>query len=114
MAEQTELLHGTLDTLILKTLSWGPRHGYGVARWIKETSRDELTLEDRALYLALHRLEEKGWVESEWGLCDNNRRAKFYQLTARGRAHLRAESSHLTRYANGLFHVLNASSWGNE
>ena len=112
--ESDDLLRGTVDALILKTLTWGPRHGYGVARWIKETSRDELTLEDRALYLALHRLEEKGWVESEWGLSDNNRRAKFYQLTARGRAHLRAESSRLTRYANGLFHVLNASSWGNE
>ena len=110
--ESEDLLRGTLDALILKTLTWGPRHGYGIAGWIKDTSRDTLNVEDRALYLALHRLEDKGWVESDWGLSDNNRRAKFYQLTARGRAHLRAESSRLTRYADGLFRVLNATSWG--
>jgi PadR family transcriptional regulator PadR len=109
--EADDLLRGTLDALILKTLSWGPRHGYGIAGWIKETSRDALDVEDRALYLALHRLEDKGFVESEWGLSDNNRRAKFYQLTARGRAQLRAESSRLGRYTKGLFRVLNASAW---
>lgn len=114
--EPEELLRGTLDALILKTLSWGPRHGYAVAGWINETSRDALAVEDRALYLALHRLEDRGLVESEWGLSDNNRRAKFYQLTARGRAELRAESSRLARYADGLFRVLNATRWdgGNE
>jgi len=111
--EPEDLLRGTLDALILKTLSWGPRHGYGVAEWIKATSRDTLAVEDRALYLALHRLEDKGWIESDWGLSDNNRRAKFYQLTAQGRAQLRAESSRLTRYADGLFRVLNATAWGN-
>src|SRR5438270_350155 len=95
--EAEELLRGTLDALILKTLTWGPRHGYGIAGWIKQMSRDTLAVEDRALYLALHRLEDKGWVESDWGLSDNNRRAKFYQLTTRGRAQLRAESSRLTR-----------------
>lgn len=110
--EPDDLLRGTLDALILKTLTWGPRHGYGIAGWIRETSRDTLAVEDRALYLALHRLEDKGWVESDWGLSDNNRRAKFYQLTARGRAQLRAESSRLTRYAEGLFLVLNATAWG--
>jgi transcriptional regulator len=114
MAKQSEdLLRGTLDALILKALTWGPRHGYGVAGWIKETSRDTLAVEDRALYLALHRLEDKRWVESHWGLSDNNRRAKFYELTARGRAQLRAESSRLSRYAEGLFRVLNASGRGN-
>jgi PadR family transcriptional regulator, regulatory protein PadR len=113
MARASEdLLRGTLDALILKTLTWGPRHGYGIAGWIKDTSGDTLSVEDRALYLALHRLEDKGWVESDWGLSDNNRRAKFYQLTARGRAHPRAELSRLTRYADGLFWVLNAKSWG--
>jgi len=112
MARQPEdLLRGTLDALILKTLTWGARHGYGIARWIKETSREALTVEDRALYLALHRLEDKGWVESDWGLSDNNRRAKFYQLTPRGRVQLRAESSRLTRYAEGLFRVLNSTAW---
>ena len=109
--ESDELLRGTLDALVLKALTWGPAHGYGIARWIKETSRDTLAVEDRALYLALHRLEDKGWVESDWGLSDNNRRAKFYQLTARGRAQLRAESSRLARYAEGLFRVLNATAW---
>jgi PadR family transcriptional regulator PadR len=111
--EPDDLLRGTLDALILKTLTWGPRHGYGVAAWIRETSRDALTVEDRALYLALHRLEDKGWVGSAWGLSDNNRRAKFYQLTAKGRAQLRAESSRLARYAEGLFRVLNATAWEN-
>jgi PadR family transcriptional regulator PadR len=113
MAKDSEdLLRGTLDALILKALTWGPRHGYGVAAWIKDTSRDTLAVEDRALYLALHRLEDRGWVESDWGLSDHNRRAKFYQLTTRGQAQLRAESSRLTRYADGLFRVLNASTWG--
>jgi transcriptional regulator len=91
--ESEDLLQGTLDALVLKALTWGPRHGYGVARWIKDTSGETLAVEDRALYLALHRLEEKGWVESWWGFSDNNRRAKFYELTARGRAQLRAVSS---------------------
>ncbi len=106
-----ELLRGTLDALILKTLSWGPRHGYAIAGWIKQTSRDRLAVEDRALYLALHRLEDKGWVESEWGVSNNNRQAKFYRLTARGRAQLRAESDRLTRYAKALFRVLDAAAW---
>ena len=109
--EAEELLRGTLDALILKTLTWGPRHGYGIAGWIKETSDETLAVEDRALYLALHRLEDRGWVESDWGLSDNNRRAKFYQLTATGRAELRAESKRLARYAEGLFRVLNATAW---
>jgi len=108
--ESEELLRGTLDALILKALTWGPRHGYGVAGWIKATSRETLAVEDRALYLALHRLEDKGWVESDWGLSDHNRRAKFYRLTDRGRAQLRAESSRLTRYAEGLFRVLHSSA----
>jgi transcriptional regulator len=112
MGKQAEdLLRGTVDALILKTLTWGPRHGYGIAAWIKDTSGEALAIEDRALYLALHRLEDRGLVESDWGLSDNNRRAKFYQLTATGRAELRAESRRLARYAEGLFRVLNASAW---
>jgi PadR family transcriptional regulator, regulatory protein PadR len=109
--EAEELLRGTVDALILKALTWGPRHGYGIAGWIKDTSRETLAVEDRALYLALHRLEDQGWVESDWGVSDNNRRAKFYRLTARGRVQFRAESSRLARYAEGLFRVLNASAW---
>ena len=109
--EPEELIRGTLDALILKTLTWGSRHGYGIARWIKETSGDTLSVEDRALYLALHRLEDRGLVESDWGYSENNRRAKYYQLTARGRAELRTESNRLTRYADGLFRVLHANRW---
>ena len=110
--ESDDLVRGTLDALILKALTWGARHGYAIAGWVKETSGDALAVEDRALYLALHRLEAKGWVAGEWGLSEHNRRARFYALTARGRAQLRAESSRLTRYAEGLFRVLNASAWG--
>ena len=88
-ADELELLQGTLDVLVLKTLTWGPRHGYAVARWIRETSDEALTVEDRALYVSLHRLEERGLVESEWGLSENNRKAKFYRLTPAGRAQLR-------------------------
>src|ERR671933_1554431 len=94
-----DLLQGTLDVLVLKALAWGPRHGYAVARWIKTTSDDALTVEDRALYLALHRLEERGWVESEWGLSEKNRRAKFYRLTTSGRRALRAEAASWQEYA---------------
>ena len=110
--ESEDLLRGTLDALILKALTWGPRHGYGIAGWIKATSRETLAVEDRALYLALHRLEDKRWVESDWGLSDNNRRAKFYRLTGRGHTQLRAESLRLARYAEGLFRVLDAPRWG--
>jgi PadR family transcriptional regulator PadR len=104
-------LHGTVDGLILKALSWGPRHGYGVARWIKETSRDALAIEDRALYLALHRLEEREWVAAEWGLSDNNRKAKYYRLTPAGKRQLTAERVRLTEYAKAIVRVFNAPAW---
>ena len=111
-ARQSEdLLRGTVDVLILKALTWGRRHGYSIAAWIKDASRETLAVDDRALYLALHRLEDKRWVASEWGVSDNNRRAKFYTLTSRGRAQLRAESSRLARYTDSLFRVLNAAAW---
>ena len=104
------LLLGTLDLLVLKTLSWGARHGYAIARWIKDTSDDAIAVEDRALYLALHRLEDRGWVASEWGLSENNRRAKYYRLTAAGRRQLAAESVRWTRYAEAVFKVLAATT----
>jgi len=100
------LLQGTLDVLVLKTLSWGPRHGYAVARWIKDTSDAAIQVEDRALYIALHRLEERGLVESEWGLSENNRKAKYYQLTPAGRRELRARAANWTTYANAVFKIL--------
>src|SRR4051812_8874691 len=99
------LLQGTLDGLILKALTWGPRHGYAVARWIKGTSGDTLEVEDRALYVALHRLEERGLVESSWGLSDANRRAKYYRLTAAGRAQRTRERDRLLGYANAIIRV---------
>ncbi|MBR9988287.1 MAG: PadR family transcriptional regulator [Gemmatimonadetes bacterium] len=82
------LLQGTLDLLILRTLSWGPAHGYGIASWIEQVTEDALRVEEGSLYPALHRMERKGWVEPEWGVSENNRRAKFYRLTAEGRSQL--------------------------
>ena len=103
---ELDLLRGTLDVLVLKTLSWGPRHGYAVARWIKETSDGTITVEDRALYVSLHRLEERGLVSSEWGLSENNRKAKYYELTAQGRRQLRAKAADWTSYATAVFRIL--------
>ena len=105
-APDLDLLKGTLDVLVLKTLSWGPRHGYAVSRWIAETTDDALSVDEGALYTSLHRLEQRALVESEWGLSENNRRAKFYQLTPAGRAALRAQTQRWTRYAEAVFKVL--------
>ena len=107
-ARELDLLQGTLDVLVLKTLSWGPRHGYAITRWIRETTRERLQVEEGALYTALHRLEKRGWIESEWGLSENNRRAKYYQLTAAGRRQLRAQTETWTSYAEAVFAVLRA------
>ena len=108
MTDELGLLKGTLDLLVLRTLAWGPQHGFAIARWIKETSDDALTVEDRALYLALHRLEERGWVEGDWGLSENNRRARFYQLTPAGQQQLAAKASHWDRYATAVAKILRA------
>ena len=86
-----DLLQGTLDVLVLKTLSWGPRHGYAVARWIERVTDDALRVEEGSLYPALHRLERKGLVAAEWGHTETGRGAKFYKLTPQGRRQLRAE-----------------------
>jgi transcriptional regulator len=102
------LLQGTLDVLILKTLSWRPMHGYAVSRWIRDRSGEALLVEDAALYQALHRLERRGWVRSEWGLSDTNRRAKYYALTDDGRAQLRAEDATWRRYVRAVAAVLDA------
>jgi len=107
---ELELLQGTLDVLVLKALAFGPRHGYAVARWIKATSDDALTVEDRALYVALHRLEDRGWVSAEWGLSENNRKAKYYRLTAAGRRQFGAETARWSRYAAAVFKVLEAAT----
>jgi len=101
-----DLLQGTLDLLILKTLTWGPRHGYAVASWIRETTDQRLLIEEGALYTALHRMEKRGLLESEWGLSENNRKAKYYQLTAAGRRQLRTRTAVWTEYAAAVFKVL--------
>jgi PadR family transcriptional regulator PadR len=100
--EPLDLLPGTVDLLILKALSWEPMHGYGVSREIRERTKGELSIEDAALYKALHRLEAAGDIESEWGVSENNRRAKFYRLTADGRARLRTEAARWQRYGTAV------------
>lgn len=104
-----ELLRGTFDVLILKTLAWGPAHGYAVASWIEHVTDDALRIEEGSLYPALHRLERRGLVQAEWGLSENNRRAKFYTLTAEGRAQLSAETSSWSRFVEAVGKVLNAT-----
>ena len=107
---EIDLLRSSLDLLILKALSWGPRHGYAVAEWIEHATADALSVEEGTLYPALHRLERKGWVESEWGISEKNRRAKFYRLTRAGRAQFRAEAPAWHRYAEAIAAALRATS----
>jgi PadR family transcriptional regulator PadR len=104
------LLHGTLDVLILKAVSWGPRHGYAIAEWARMVSDGELLVEEGPLYTALHRLERKGWLTAEWGFSDNNRRAKYYQLSPAGRRQLRNEASSWERYARAVTKALAATA----
>lgn len=107
MSDDTlDLLKGTLDVLVLKALTWGPRHGYAVARWIDDVTTGTLQVEEGALYHALHRLEKKGWVAGEWGVSETNRRAKYYTLTAAGRRQLAARTDTWTRYAEAVFAAL--------
>jgi transcriptional regulator len=106
MADATELLHGTLDTLILKTLGWGPRHGYAIARWIATMSDDALLIEEGSLYPALYRLERKGLVEAEWGLSDTKRKVKVYSLTPEGRNRLAIETAQWSRFSSAVARIL--------
>jgi PadR family transcriptional regulator len=102
------LLQGTLDLLVLEALNGQPNHGYGVARWVREVTAGTLAIEEGALYTSLHRMERRGWIESEWGVTENNRKAKFYSLTAAGRRQLAAEARTWARYAEAVFKVLRA------
>jgi len=104
-----DILRGTLDLLILKALSWGPAHGYDVARQVEFATNDALAVGEGTLYPALHRLEERGWVTASWGTSENNRRAKFYALTRKGRAQLVIETDNWRRYAAAVFAALDAS-----
>ena len=101
MAEPTELLHGTLDVLILKTLSWGPRHGYAIARWLEEATGEALQIEDGSLYPALYRLEQREMIKAEWGTSELGRKAKFYRITTAGRRRLAASTEEWARATPG-------------
>jgi len=103
---ELQVLQGTLDVLVLQALSGGASHGYAITRWIRSATDDELQVEDRALYVALHRMEEHGWVESDWGLTENNRRAKYYALTTEGKRELARGARWWRRYSAAVGKVL--------
>ncbi|HEY2149576.1 MAG TPA: PadR family transcriptional regulator [Vicinamibacterales bacterium] len=105
-ANTTELLHGTLDTLVLKVLSGGRRHGYAIARALEDSTDGVVEIEEGSLYPALYRMERKGWVDAEWGLSDLGRRAKFYRITAKGRRQLATQSEEWVRFAAAISRVL--------
>ena len=106
MAEPIPLVKGTLDVLVLRTLSWGRMHGFEITTWLEERSGGRLDVDDRALYQALQRLEERGLVEAEWGITENNRRARYYKVTTAGRAHLRDETKNWVSYSEAVTDIL--------
>jgi transcriptional regulator len=108
--DSLDLLRGTLDVLILKALSWGPQHGYAVARWIHQCTDRAMLIEEGALYPALYRLEGQELIQSSWGTSDNNRKAKFYRLTAAGRRRLHSDADTWHRYAAAVGRILRATS----
>ena len=101
-----ELLQGTLDLIVLQTLRWGPRHGYGIAQMIRASSREVLQVDTGSLYPALHRLERRGWIKASWGTSDNNRRAKYYELTKKGRTRLETEISAWRKLTTAVSQVI--------
>jgi transcriptional regulator len=110
-AETTkDRLHGTLDVLVLKTLTWGPRHGYAIARWLEDTTDNAIQVEEGSLYPSLYRMEKKGWIDAEWGMSELGRKAKFYKLTALGRKRLKAETAEWATFARAVSTVLSPSS----
>ena len=110
LSPESGLVRGTLDVLILKAVSWGPRHGYAVAEWIRVVTDDQFLVEEGPLYTALHRLERRGLLAAEWGYSDNNRKARYYQLSRAGRSYLRAEVSGWERYVQAVTKALTAVS----
>ena len=108
MADNVDLLRGTLDLFILKTLTWGPMHGLAISRWIETASKSQLQIEEGALYPALHRMEQRGFLSAEWGLTDANRQAKFYKLTARGRRQYASQLAEWQRYTKVAATLLTA------
>jgi PadR family transcriptional regulator len=105
----SDLYIGTLDVLILKALSWGPMHGYGIGRWIRQTTEDVLTVQEGALYPALHRLQRRGWLDEEWGVTETGREAKYYRLSPAGRRQLRSEVERWRAYARAVSTALDAA-----
>ena len=105
-AQPKDRLHGTLDALILKTLSWGPRHGYAITRWLRETSGDAIQVEEGSLYPALYRMERLGWIDAEWGTSELGRKARFYKLTALGRKQLTAETERFAEFVAAVTPIL--------
>ena len=113
-AKESGLLQGTVELLILKTLSWGPMHGYGIASWIESATGDVLRVEEGSLYPALYRMTKKGWIKGTWGTSENNRKAKFYALTAEGRRQFQAQTSGWQRFASAVSRAVDttqAPSW---
>jgi PadR family transcriptional regulator PadR len=106
------LVRGTLDVLVLKTLTWGPMHGFEITAWLEQRSGGKLDVEDSALYQALRRLEERGHVSADWGQTENNRQARYYRLTPEGRARLRSETTTWVRYAETVTGILTSSARG--
>lgn len=108
MAHTSEsgVLHGTLEAIVLKTLTWGPRHGYGIAKWIDEASGGAVQVEEGTLYPALYRMEHRGWIEAEWGTSELGRKAKFYRITGRGRKRLAQETAEWARLATAVSKIL--------
>lgn len=104
--EPLPLLKGTLDLLVLKTLSWGPQHGFGISQWLEARALDEVELDDSALYHALHRLEARRYVQSTWGVTENGRKARYYRLTDAGRQQLAREADTWQRYSRVVGHIL--------
>jgi len=100
------MLHGTLDALILKTLTWGSRHGYGIARWLEEATNEAVPIEEGSLYPALYRLERRGLIEADWGTSELGRKAKFYRITAKGRRQLAAQTEEWARFSAAVTSVL--------
>ena len=106
MRETRDALHGTLDALILKTLTWGPRHGYAIVGWLRENSAESIQVEEGSLYPALYRMERLGWIEAEWGTSELGRKARFYKLTPPGRKQLRAEVERFSRFVDAVQPIL--------
>jgi transcriptional regulator len=104
--DTSDLLHGTLDLLVLKALATTPMHGFGLSKWIEQRTNNELEIVDSALYKALHRLEDSGAITAEWGVSENNRKAKYYSLTPRGRQLLRTETATFKRYVSAMMGIL--------